>query len=139
MPSGWQQSVTALAAHLNLPGSNFHLTINLAPWTLAGPLAEADHLELMAAKADPGFRLVALEAIGFRAVSGFKAAPAAELKFRWTKLPAGSVTELVILVTLATKSGPQPYAFTLAAPTATFGSASGNFFTAMPTFRPLPG
>jgi hypothetical protein len=139
MPSGWQQSVTALAAHLNLPASNFHLTVNLAPWTLAGPLAEADHLELLASKADPGFRLVTLEAIGFRAVGGFKAAPAAELKFRWTKVPAGSVTELVILVTLATKSGPQPYAFTLTAPTATFGSASAILFTAMPTFRPLPG
>jgi hypothetical protein len=137
MPSGWQQSVTALAAHLNLPARTFHLTVDLAPWALAGPVAEADHLELLAAKADPGFRLVGLGAIGFRAVGGYKAAPAAELKFRWTKASTGSVTELVVLVTLGTKSGPQPYAFTLTAPTATFGSASGILLKAMPTFRPL--
>jgi hypothetical protein len=139
MPSGWQQSVTALAAHLDLPARNVHLAVDLAPWTLAGPLAEAAHLELQAAKADPGYRLVVLRAIGFKAVGGYKAAPAAELRFRWTKASTGSVTEQLILVTLATKSGPQPYAFTLTAPTATFGSADGIFFTAMPTFRPLPG
>jgi eukaryotic-like serine/threonine-protein kinase len=139
MPSGWQQSVTALAAHLNAPGSNVRLTVDLAPWTLAGPLAEADHLELQAARADPGYRLVALRAIGFRAVGGYVAAPAAELRFHWTRASTGTVTELVILVTLDTTSGPQPYAFTLTAPTATFGSGDGIFLTAMPTFRPLPG
>jgi hypothetical protein len=138
MPSSWQQSITALSAHLNQVASDFHLTVNLAPWTLAGPLAEAEHLQQQVAKADPGYKFLALGAISFKAVGGFTPAPAAELKFRWTK-PTGSVTELVILVTLLTKAGPQPYEFALSAPSATFGSASGIFYTAMPTFRPLPG
>jgi eukaryotic-like serine/threonine-protein kinase len=139
MPSAWQQSVAALSAHLNQPASNFHLTVNLAPWTLTGPLAQAEHLANLAARTDAGYRQLALGLIGFKTVGGYTAAPAAELKFRWTKLSEGSVTDLVILVTLATKAGPQPYMFTLTAPTATFASASSIFYTAMPTFRPLPG
>jgi hypothetical protein len=139
MPSLWQQSVTALAAHLNQPARNFHLTVDLAPWTLAGPLAEAVHVQHLVARTDPGYKQLFLGAIGFRALGGYTAAPAAELKFRWTRPLVGSVTEVVILVTLTTKSGPQPYAFTLWAPSATFAAASGVLHTAMPTFRPLPG
>src|SRR5215469_8683482 len=139
VPSAWQQSVTALSARLDLKASNFQLTVNLAPWTLAGPLAQAEHLESLAAKADAGYTQLSLGVIGFKAVGGFVAAPAAQLKFRWSKLSVGSVTELVVLVTLTTKSGPQPYTFSLIAPTATFASANSIFNAAMPTFRPLPG
>jgi len=139
MPSAWQQSVSALSAHLNQISRSFHLTVNLAPWAFAGPLAQAEYLQRQAARSDPGFTELFVGVIGFRAVGGYTSAPAAELKFRWTKPSTGSVTELVILVTLATKAGPQPYAFTLVAPSATFGSASSVLYTAMPTFRPLPG
>ena len=65
--------------------------------------------------------------------------PAAELKFRWTKPSAGTVTDLVVLVKLTTQSGVQPYTLTLWAPSVTFGLANGVFHTALPTFRPLPG
>ncbi|HSR86326.1 MAG TPA: protein kinase [Streptosporangiaceae bacterium] len=139
MPSAWQQSVSALSAHLNQISRTFQLTVNLAPWAFAGPLAQAEYLQRQAARSDPGFMELSAGVIGFRAVGGYTSAPTAELKFRWIKPSTGSVTELVILVTLATKAGPQPYAFTLVAPSATFGSASAALYTATPTFRPLPG
>jgi eukaryotic-like serine/threonine-protein kinase len=138
MPSLWRQSVTGLSAYLNEPVTSFHLTVSLAPWTYAGPLAQAQYLERKYAKADKGYKALTLGPIGFKAVGGFKAASAAELKFRWTKTSVGTVTEMVVLVTLTTKSGAQPYTFTLWAPSATFGLANGVFQTAMTTFRPLP-
>jgi len=139
MPSSWQQSVTALSVHLSQPVRDFHLTVNLAPWTYAGPLAQAQYLQLEAAKTDKGYKDLSLGAIGFRAVGGFRTAPAAELKFSWTNPSLGSLTEVVILVTFTTKSGVQPYTFTMSAPSATFSAARGVLYTAMPTFRPLPG
>ena len=138
MPVLWKQSISGLSAYLSEPVTNFHLTVNLAHWTYAGALAEAQYLQAKYAKADPGYKLLALAAIGFKSIGGFEAAPAAELKFKWTKPSTGIVTELVVLVTLTTKSGVQPYSCTLWAPTATYSLADGVFQKAMPTFRPLP-
>jgi tRNA A-37 threonylcarbamoyl transferase component Bud32 len=139
LPSLWKQSVSGQSAYLVEPVTNFHLTVDLAAWTYAAPLTEAQYLERQYAKIDKGFKLLTLGAIGFKAIGGFKAAPAAELKFSWTRTSAGTVTELVALVSLTTKSGVQPYSFTLWAPPATFGVANGVFRIAMTTFRPLPG
>jgi tRNA A-37 threonylcarbamoyl transferase component Bud32 len=138
VPSPWQQSVTGLSAHLDLPASNFALTVSLAPWKYAGPLTQAQYLQARYAKTDKGYKELTLGAVGFKAIGGFQAAPAAELKFRWTKLSGGSVTELIVLVTLTTKAGAQPYAIAVSAPAATFSVADGVFETAMTTFRPLP-
>jgi 1,4-alpha-glucan branching enzyme len=71
-------------------------------------------------------------------IGGFKAAPAAVLKFSWNKLSGGNYTELVILVSLVTKSGDQTYTFSLWAPTARFGAVHGVIHTALKTFRLLP-
>jgi eukaryotic-like serine/threonine-protein kinase len=138
-PALWLQSVTALSAHLDQAVRGFHLTVDLAPWTHASPLAQAQYLQQKAAKNDAGYKELTLAAIGFKAVGGYRSATAAELKYSWTKPSAGNVTELVVLVTLTTTAGPQPYAFTLSAPSATFASANSILSTAMPTFRPLPG
>lgn len=138
MPILWRQSVTGKAAYLSEPLTNSHLTVNLASWTYAGPLAQAQYLQAKYAKADKGYKELALGAIGFKAVGGFKSASAAEIKFRWDKTSVGTVTQLIVLVTLTTKSGAQPYMFSLWAPTATFSVANSVFETAMTTFRPLP-
>jgi eukaryotic-like serine/threonine-protein kinase len=138
MPILWQQSVTGLSAYLNEPATNFHLTVNLAPWTDAGPLTEAQYLQAKYAKTEKGYKKLILGVIGFKSIGGFEAATAAELEFSWTGPSGGSYTELVVLVTLTTKAGVQPYSFTLWAPSATFGAAHDVFLTAMPTFRPLP-
>lgn len=137
MPILWKQSVTGLSAYLDEPVTNFHLTVSLAHWTYSGPLAEAQYLQGTYAKTDKGYEKLALGAIGFKSVGGFEAAPAAELEFSW-KPTTGAMTKLVVLVTLTTKSGVQPYTLTLWAPSATFGAAHDVFLTAMPTFRPLP-
>jgi eukaryotic-like serine/threonine-protein kinase len=139
LPRLWKQSVSGQSANFSEPVTNFHLTVDLAPWTYVAPLTEARYLERQYAKTDKGYKLLALGAIGFKAIGGFKVAPAAELKFMWTKPSAGTVTELVVLVSLTTKSGVQPYFFTLSAPPASFGVANGVFRIAMTTFRPLPG
>ena len=138
MPSPWRQSVIVPIAHLNQPIHNFHLMVNLALWTYVKPLAQAQYLEAKDAKAYKGFEELSLSAVNFTTVGGFKAAPAAELKFTWTKPLTGPCTELVILVTLTTKSGVQPYTLTMWAPSATFSSASAVFHKALMTFRPLP-
>jgi len=140
MPVPWTQSVSGQIAHLNQPVRDFHLTVNLALWTYVKPLQEAQYLQAKAAAADKAkdYKELLLTSIGFKALGGFEAAPAAELKFSWNKPLLGNFTELVVLVTLNTKSGAQPYAFTLWAPTSTFSAASGVFHTALKTFRPLP-
>jgi eukaryotic-like serine/threonine-protein kinase len=138
MPSPWRQSVIDPIAHLNQPVHDFHLMVNLARWTYVKPLAQAQYLEAKDAKNYNGFKELSLGAVNFTAIGGFKVAPAAELKFTWTKPLAGSYTELVILVTLTTKSGVQPYTLTVWAPTATFASAHDVFHKALMTFRPLP-
>lgn len=139
LPILWTQSVTGHIAHLNQVARDLHLTVNLGPWTYVKPLAQAQYLQGKDAKSYNGYKKLALAAIGFKTVGGYEAAAAAELKFSWHKPLIGNYTELVILVTLSTKAGPQPYTFTLWAPSATFSAANGVFHTATTTFRPLPG
>jgi hypothetical protein len=138
LPEAWTQSLTGQIVHFNQPARNFHLTVNVGLWTYPKPLAEAKYLAKKDAKNYNGYTLLTLSSVGFKAIGGFRAAPAAELKFSWDKATGGSYTQLVILVSLATKAGVQTYTFSLWAPTATFGAARGVFHTALKTFRPLP-
>jgi eukaryotic-like serine/threonine-protein kinase len=138
LPAAWTQNLTGQVAHFNQPARNFHLNINVGVWTYVRPLAEAKYLAKKDSANYNGYTQLVLSTVGFKAIGGFKAASAAELKFSWTKLSGGTYTELVILVSLDTKSGVQPYTFSLWAPAATFGSAHGVFHTALQTFRPLP-
>lgn len=112
--------------------------VNLALWTYVKPLAQAQYLQAKDAKNYNAYKELSLGAVNFTSVGGFRSAPAAELKFTWTKPSAGSYTELVILVTLTTKSGVQPYTLTVWAPSATFNSAASVFHKALKTFRPMP-
>jgi hypothetical protein len=137
LPSAWTQSVAGLAAHLTQSARNFHLAVSLGVWTHVKPLPQAEYLYDVDAVAYHDFDLLSLGAIGFKSV-GYTAAPAAELKFSWHPVSGGNFTKLVILVTLSTKSGLQPYTFTLWAPSSTFTAANAVFRTALETFRPLP-
>lgn len=138
MPSPWTQSVSYLIAHLNQPAKRFHLNVNVGLWTYVKPLPEAKYLSSKYAKTYSGYKKLLLSSVGFASIGGFRAVPAAELKFSWHPAAGSTSTELVILVTLATKSGTQPYAFHLWAPSATFGTANSVFHKALKTFRPLP-
>jgi len=138
LPDAWTQSVVGLVAHLNQPVRGFHLAVNLGAWTYTKPLVQAQYIYGNDALTYHDFKLLTLAAVGFKSVGGFKAAPAAELKFSWHKPSVGNFTELVILVTLNTKSGLQPYTFTLWAPSAEFAAARAVLSVAMQTFRPLP-
>ena len=137
-PSLWRQSVTGLIAHLNQPVHDFHMMVNLALWTYVKPLAQAQYLQAKDAKTYHAYKELSLGAVNFTTVGGFRVAPAAQLKFTWTKPSGVSYTELVILVTLQTKSGLQPYTLSVWAPSATFTSAGGVFHKALKTFRPMP-
>lgn len=138
LPARWMQNLTGKIAHFNQPAKSFHLTVNVSLWTYPKPLAEAKYLAKKDSANYNGYTQLTLGSVGFKAIGGFRAAPAAELKFSWNKPSGGNYTELVILVTLATKSGVQPYAFSLWAPSASFPAAHGVFHTALKTFRPLP-
>jgi hypothetical protein len=138
MPEPWTQAVSGPVAHLNQPVRNFHLAVNLGLWTFVKPLAQAQYLRGVDALTYRHFTLIGLQSLGFRQAGGAIAAPAAELKFSWVESSGAKFTELVLLVTLSTKSGPQPYALTLWSPAATYGAADGVFHTALATFRPLP-
>jgi hypothetical protein len=139
MPALWTQFVSGQVAHLTQPARNFHLTVGLGLWTYVKPLPEAQYLRKEDALAYRDFTLLDLQAVGFSQAGGAIGAPAAELRFTWTKAGGAKFTVDVLLVTLSTKSGVQPYTFTLSAPAATYGAASGVFRTALGTFRPLPG
>jgi hypothetical protein len=139
LPSPWTQSVTGLVAHLNQPAKGYHLTVNLGLWTYVNPLAEAQYLQSKYAASYKGYKKLLLTSVGFAAIGGFRAVPAAELKFSWHPTTVTTSTELVVLVTLATKSGNQPYAFHLWTSSASFAAADGVFKTAIKMFRPLPG
>jgi eukaryotic-like serine/threonine-protein kinase len=140
MPDPWVQSVSGEVAHLTQQARDFHLAVNLAYWAYARPLREAQYLQTQAAKAHKNdYRVLILSSTGFAAQGGYRSASAAELKYSWYNASeATDYTELVLLVTLSTSAGSQPYTFSLWAPSDTFGSASGIFHTALPTFRPLP-
>lgn len=138
MPSAWTQSASYLLAHLSQPAKGFHLNVNVGMWTYVKPLAEAKYLQKKYAATYKGYKKLLLTSVGFASIGGFRAAPAAELKFSWHPSAGSTSTELVVLVTLATKSGTQPYAFHLWAPSATFSTANGVFHRAIKTFRPLP-
>jgi eukaryotic-like serine/threonine-protein kinase len=138
LPAAWTQNLTGQVAHFNQPARNFHLTVNVGVWTYPKPLTEAKYLNKKYATKYNGYTKLALAAVGFKAIGGFRAAPAAELKFSWDKPSAGSYTELVILASLDTKAGVQTYWFSLWAPSASFTAAHGVFHTALKTFRPLP-
>ena len=138
LPSPWTQTVTGLVAHLNQPVKGYHLNVNLGLWTYVKPLAEAKYLASKYATTYHGYKKLLLTGVGFASIGGFRAVPAAELKFSWQPASGGTSTELVVLVTLNTKSGVQPYAFHLWASSATFGGANSVFHTAIKTFRPLP-
>ena len=138
LPSPWTQSVTGRVAHLNQPAKGYHLNVNLGLWTYVKPLAEAQHLQRTYAATYKGYKKLLLTSVNFAAIGGFRAVPAAELKFSWHPTTGTTSTELVVLVTLATKSGSQPYAFHLWTSSATFAAANGVFKTAIKTFRPLP-
>ncbi len=125
-------------AHLNQPARNFHLAVSLAGWSYGKPLPQAQYLYDVDSGAYHKFRLLSLTNVGFKSLGGFKAAPAAVLKFTWHKVSGAAFTEMVILVKLATDSGPQTYTFTLWAPASTFSAANGTLHTALTTFRPLP-
>jgi eukaryotic-like serine/threonine-protein kinase len=138
LPPAWTQNLTGQIAHFNQPARNFHLTVNVGVLTYAKPLAEAKYLNKKDAAKYNGYTELALGAVGFKAIGGFKAAPAAELKFSWDKPSGGNYTELVILASLTTKAGIQTYWFSLWSPSASFAAAHGVFHTALKTFRPLP-
>ena len=138
LPEAWTQNLTGQIAHFNQPARSFHLTVSVGVWTYPKPLTEAKYLNKKYTTKYNGYTKLMLRAVGFKAVGGFRAGPAAELKFSWDKPSAGSYTELVILTSLTTKDGVQPYWFSLWAPSASFGAAHGVFHTALKTFRPLP-
>ncbi|HXW45766.1 MAG TPA: protein kinase [Streptosporangiaceae bacterium] len=141
LPDPWTQSVSPPIAQLVQSARSFHLAVDLNYWQYAAPLREAEYLQTQAAAAHKGhgYLELLLSAINFQAVGGFRSAAAAELKYSWNSASLGyNVTELVVLVTLNTASGSQPYEFALSAPTSTFSAARGILSTAMPTFRPLP-
>jgi hypothetical protein len=138
LPTPWTQSYSDLIAHLNQPAKAWHLNVNLGLWTYVKPLAEATYLQKKYAATYHGYKKLLVTAVGFASIGGFRAVPAAELKFSWVPVGGKATTELVVLVTLVTKSGTQPYAFHLWAPSASFGGANGVFHSALKTFRPLP-
>ena len=141
VPDAWTQVISGQAAHLNQTVRNFHLTVNLAYWLYAKPLREAQYLQGQAAAAHSrDYKVLTLAAVGFKAVGGYRSAAAAELKYSWKNVTSGvDFAEQVLLVTLSTSAGSQPYTLSLWAPTATFPAANGIFHTALPTFRPMPG
>ncbi len=137
VPDAWTQAVSVPVVHLNAPVRRFHIVVDLSQWAYPKPLAQAQYLQAEAAASHNGYRLLALAAIAFKSV-GYRAAVAAELKFSWLKASGARITELVVLVTLPTKSGDQPFALSVWAPTAVFPAARAVFDTALETFRPLP-
>ena len=142
VPTLWTQTISVPVAQLNQSARAFHLAVNVSYWQYSGPLREAQYLQTAAAAAhkNHGYRELLLATTNFQSLGGFRSATAAELKYSWNSTSLGyNETELVILVTLNTSAGAQPYEFELWAPTQTFGSARSILTTAMPTFRPLPG
>jgi hypothetical protein len=142
MPDAWTQAVSVPVAELNDAASGFHLDVNLSYWLYVSPLNEAQYLQSLAATAHKGhgYKELLLSKVNFHALGGYQSASAAELKYSWNSATLDyNVTELVVLVTLNTSAGSQPYEFELTAPTSTWGTARGILTTALPTFRPLPG
>jgi tRNA A-37 threonylcarbamoyl transferase component Bud32 len=93
LPSPWTQTVTGLVAHLNQPAKGYHLNVNLGLWTYVKPLAEAKYLASKYAASYHGYKKLLLTGVGFASIGGFRAVPAAELKFSWQPASGGTSTE----------------------------------------------
>jgi hypothetical protein len=142
MPDAWTQSVSVPMAAINDAALGFHLDIDLNYWLYSGPLNQAKYLQSLAAAAHKGhgYKEQLLGKVNFDTLGGYRSAAGAELKYSWKSVALGyNVTQLVVLVTLSTSAGSQPYEFELTAPTASWGTARAVMTTALPTFRPLPG
>jgi eukaryotic-like serine/threonine-protein kinase len=142
MPNAWTQSISIPVAAINDGTYGFHLDVNLSYWLYSAPLNEAKYLQSLAAAAHKGhgYKELLLGKVNFDALGGYRSASAAELKYTWNSVSLGyNVSELVVLVTLNTAAGSQPYEFDLTAPTSDWGTARAILTAAVPTFRPLPG
>jgi hypothetical protein len=142
MPDAWTQALNVPLAQLNDGADGFHLNVNLSYWMYLTPLSEAQYLQSLAATAHKGhgYKELLLSTVNFSALGGYRSAGGAELKYSWNSASLGyNETELVVLVTLSTSAGSQPYEFDLTAPTSTWSTARGILTAALPTFRPLPG
>lgn len=142
MPDLWTQTVSPPVAEMSQSVRDFHLLVDLSSWLYSEPVREAQYVQNQAASAHKGhgYKELLLTKTNFTSLGGFRSAAAAELRYSWHSSVLGyGETELVILVTLNTSAGPQPYEFELVAPTQTAGSADSVLSAALPTFRPLPG
>jgi hypothetical protein len=139
VPRPWTQKVDGKLVELSQSRRDLHVIVCLATWKDAGAAAhEARYLQRLAARSYHAYKKLLLQAIPFKSV-GYTSAPAAELKFSFTNMASGDrCTELIILATLSTKTGAQPYSLTVWAPRASFAGAYSIFRTALKTFRPLP-
>jgi hypothetical protein len=142
MPNAWTQSISVPVVAINDAAFGFHLDVDLNYWLYSGPLNQAKYLQSLASAAHKGhgYKELLLGKVNFDALGGYRSAAGAELKYSWNSVALGyNVTELVVLVTLSTSAGSQPYEFELTAPTSDWGTARAIMTTALPTFRPLPG
>jgi eukaryotic-like serine/threonine-protein kinase len=134
-PASWEMIPNLLTVFRPLIGSA-RMEVNLAPFSVQGPVREARHRQAMVITNQRyhAYHLVSILAITFHGH------PAATWVFWWR--PRGSVTAIdvtEVFVTIKIAPGePQSYVLSMSAPAPRAGWASGILRVAMRTFKPLP-
>jgi eukaryotic-like serine/threonine-protein kinase len=133
VPAAWTTSRQGLASYLRPPSGSGYVEISLAPFAYARPLREAAFLQAEAIGRDayPGYRPIAIRP------GTLLGAPDAAWRFSWQD-GATRTEVLVLLLSMDTASGTQPYALAVSAPAGTFPATAAVLREALGTFRPLP-
>ena len=133
-PEHWQVAVQGQAAYLEPPSGVGSIEVSAAPFAAAQPMtqAEREQAAAIAGRQYPGYRLYAL------VPTTFHGSASAAWRFSW-RLGATRTSVLTILSALPTSAGTQPYTMRVSAPSPYFAAAREVFYTALRTFRPLPG
>ena len=114
---------------------NSKLIVDMAAFTVAGPVREAKRLQA-AAIAHNQFANYHLLSITRRTFHGW---PAATWTFWWKPANAPRIDVTRIIFMAHTSAGPQPYVLSMSAPAPRIAAATKVFTVAKHTFRPLPG
>ena len=112
-----------------------HLTIDMAPFAVLGPVREAHHLQALAILRHTyrQYHLVSILAVTYHG------RPAATWTFWWKPGVYSKVIDVTkLLYTAITPAGPQPYILTIAGPAPAAAWASHVFRVALRTFQPRP-
>jgi hypothetical protein len=131
VPDGWQGSRQGTATTVRDPVTGGTITAAFMPFTVSGPVREAEALEIAAVSrgAYPGYRRIAITPWLVRGRL------AGAWRFSYRQPGTGLIEGLEVVSGLPGAGGPQPYELRVTAPAANWPASRAAFAEALRTLR----